>query len=73
MWVRRGAIVVTYPAEAVARGLGDGVKPLEATLWGEPRGGRAVSRLADGTVIRYTRGDWSVSADRDVAFRTAPR
>jgi len=73
VWVRRGAIVVTYPAEAVARGLGDGVKPLEATLWGEPRGGRAVARLADGTVIRYTRGDWSVSADRDVAFRTAPR
>ena len=57
----------------VARGLGDGVKPLEATLWGEPRGGRAAARLADGTVVRYTRGEWSVSADRDVAFRTAPR
>ena len=39
LWVRAGAIVVTYPAEHVARGLGDtpeSERPLEATLWGSP-------------------------------------
>ena len=39
VWVRAGAIVVTYPAEHVARGLGDtpeSERPLEATLWGSP-------------------------------------
>ena len=53
VWVRRGALIVTYPAEHVARGLGDTPereRPLEATLWGEPPCGRAVARLADGTV-----------------------
>lgn len=68
VWVRRGALIVTYPAEHVAAGLGDtpeGRRPLEATLWGEPPGGRALARLADGTAVRWTRGEWS--ADRDVA------
>ena len=40
VWVRRGALIVTYPAAHVARGLGDTPeheRPLEATLWGEPR------------------------------------
>ena len=44
VWVRAGAIVVTYPAEHVAAGLGDRPereRPLEATLWGEPPLGRA--------------------------------
>ena len=39
LWVRSGSIVVTYPAEHVAAGLGDhpeAKRPLEATLWGEP-------------------------------------
>ena len=55
VWVRRGALVVTYPAGHVAAGLGDAPdreRPLEATLWGEPRCGRATARLADGTTIR---------------------
>ncbi len=72
VWVRRGAIVVTYPAEHVARGLGDvpeSSRPLLATLWGEPRNGRAVARLADGTAVRWHRGRWSVSADREISFR----
>jgi alpha-glucosidase (family GH31 glycosyl hydrolase) len=71
VWVRDGAIVVTYPAEHVATGLGDTPereRPLEATLWGRPRGGRAAARLADGTVIRWNRGSWSVTPDRPVAF-----
>ena len=41
--VRAGSIVVTYPAEHVAAGLGDRPRrerPLEATLWGEPPLGR---------------------------------
>ena len=47
VWVRRGALLVTYPAEHVAAGLGDvpeRERPLEATLWGEPRCGRALAR-----------------------------
>ena len=70
-WVRRGAIVVTHPAAHVASGLGftpESERPLEATLWGEPRAGRATARLTDGTSIRWREGDWSVSAKRDVRF-----
>ncbi|MDA0165105.1 hypothetical protein OM076_32850 [Solirubrobacter ginsenosidimutans] len=73
VWVRRGAIVVTYPAAHVARGLGDtpeSERPLEATLWGEPPCGRAAARLVDGTVVRFRRGQWSVSEDREVHFLT---
>jgi len=73
VWVRRGAIVVTYPAEHVAGGLGDvpeAERPLEATLHGEPRCGRALARLADGTRIRWERGTWSVTPDRPCVFAT---
>ncbi len=70
LWVRRGAIVVTHPAEHVADGLGyesEADRPLEATLWGRPRGGRAQAKLADGTEVRWRRGSWSVSPPgRDV-------
>jgi alpha-glucosidase (family GH31 glycosyl hydrolase) len=74
VWIRAGAIVVTYPADHVARGLGDtpeSDRPLEATLWGIPRGGRATARLADGLHIRWSEHDgWSVSdPDRNVTFR----
>ena len=71
LWVRRGALIVTYPEATVARGLGDTPersRPLEATLWGEPPCGRALARLADGTAIRWRRGDWSVTGGRQVAF-----
>ena len=66
-WVRRGALIVTYPADHVAAGLGDtpeGARPLEATLWGEPPCGRALARLADGTSVRWSRGEWSTSSRR---------
>ena len=72
VWVRRGSIVVTYPAAHVAAGLGDtpeAERPLEATLWGEPALGRAQARLADGTKIAWRRGTWSVDRPRDVVFR----
>ena len=71
LWVRCGSIVVTHPAEHVARGLGDtpeAERPLVATLWGEPRLGHAAARLADGTTIRWRRGRWSTDRERDVAF-----
>jgi hypothetical protein len=71
VWVRRGALLVTYPAEHVATGLNDvpeRSRPLEATLWGEPPSGRAAARLADGTAVRWTRGEWTVSAEREVRF-----
>ncbi len=74
VWVRRGALIVTYPAAHVARGLGDTPereRPLEATLWGEPAGGRAQARLADGTRIRYSRGEWTVTPNRRVSFALA--
>ncbi|MBA2546513.1 MAG: hypothetical protein H0V15_06480, partial [Solirubrobacterales bacterium] len=61
LWVRSGAIVVTYPAGDVARGLGeeDPARPIEATLWGDPPLSRASARLADGTVVRWRGGMWS--------------
>jgi alpha-glucosidase (family GH31 glycosyl hydrolase) len=75
VWVRRGAIVVTYPREHVAAGLGhtpETERPLEATLWGEPACGRAKARLADGTVVRWHRGRWSADPSRpgrEISFR----
>jgi len=72
VWVRGGSILVTYPAEHVAAGLGDtpeAERPLEATLWGRPRIGRAGARLADGTSIRWTRGRWSVRPEREIELR----
>ena len=68
VWVRAGAIVVTHPAESVRSGLGEGDAPLHATLWGEPRCGRAVARLADGTVVRWVGGRWSAHGRADVSF-----
>jgi alpha-glucosidase (family GH31 glycosyl hydrolase) len=73
VWVRAGSIVVTYPEAHVARGLGDvpeAQRPLEATLWGEPPGGRALARLADGTRIGWRRDrGWSLPEGREVAVR----
>jgi hypothetical protein len=71
VWVRRGALIVTYPAAHVRAGLGDTPereRPLEATLWGEPPCGRALARLADGTEVRWRRGEWSVPDGRDVTI-----
>jgi alpha-glucosidase/alpha-D-xyloside xylohydrolase len=68
VWVRAGAIVVTHPAESVRSGLGEGDAPLHATLWGEPRCGRALARLADGTVVRWVGGRWSAHGRADVTF-----
>jgi len=71
VWARAGSIVVTYPASHVAAGLGDtpeSERPLLATLWGEPRLGRAAARLADGTRIAWRRGNWSLPVDREVEF-----
>jgi len=74
VWVRAGSIVVTYPADHVATGLGDvpeSERPLVATLWGAPASGRALARLADGTRVRWRDGEWSTSdPGRDVSFRS---
>ncbi len=68
VFVRRGSILITYPAERVASGLGaDG--ELEATLWGEPPTGRATARTAEGLVVRYTHGHWSATGDVRFARR----
>jgi alpha-glucosidase (family GH31 glycosyl hydrolase) len=74
-WVRAGSIIVTHPDAHVARGLGDtpeAERPLEATLWGEPRLGRASARLADGTRVRWHRGSWSCDRPRAIEFRAVP-
>jgi alpha-glucosidase (family GH31 glycosyl hydrolase) len=70
LWVRAGSIVVTYPEDEIARGLGeeDPGRPLEATLWGEPRLGHSAARLADGTRISWRAGEWSAEPERPVAF-----
>ncbi len=74
LWVRAGSLVVTYPTDDVARGLGeeDATRPLEATLWGEPALGRVSARLADGTRIAWRRGEWSVTPDRPVSLLRPP-
>lgn len=72
VWVREGAIVVTHPAEHVARGLGttaDADRPYVATLWGVPAAGRALAHLPDGTPVRWVRGAWALPAGRDVTPR----
>jgi hypothetical protein len=72
VWVREGAIIVSYPGAHVAAGLGDlpeGDRPLVATLWGRPAGGSTAARLADGTTITWRRGRWSVAPEREVEFR----
>jgi alpha-glucosidase (family GH31 glycosyl hydrolase) len=71
LWVRSGSILVTYPAAHVAAGLGDtpeAERPLVATLWGEPPLGQTVARLADGTRIRWRRGEWSIDRERPIDF-----
>jgi alpha-glucosidase (family GH31 glycosyl hydrolase) len=69
VFVRSGTILVTYPASAVASGLGEeGPKPLVASLYGEPACGVTGVRLADGTRIRWRRGEWTVSPEREVRF-----
>jgi alpha-glucosidase (family GH31 glycosyl hydrolase) len=70
-WVREGSILLTYPLETIATGLGrgeDASRPLEATLWGTPRLGRAAARLADGTKVSWRRGAWTGPLDREVRF-----
>jgi hypothetical protein len=70
LWVRSGSLVVTYPEDEVARGLGeeDPARPLEATLWGAPPLGHVSARLADGTKIDWRRGSRSVTPERPVRF-----
>ena len=71
VYVRAGSIVVTYPEDEISDGLGDqrdDERPLEATLWGRPPGGRTAVRLADGTRIRWREGEWSVSRRREVRY-----
>jgi alpha-D-xyloside xylohydrolase len=73
LWVRAGSVIVSYPPEHVAEGLGDVPdtrRPLVATLWGEPRLSRTAVRLADATRIAWHRGRWSATPERDVSFRT---
>jgi alpha-glucosidase (family GH31 glycosyl hydrolase) len=75
VWVRAGSIVVTYPAEHVAAGLGDTPeeeRPLEANLWGEPALGRTAVRLGDGTRIAWRRGQWSVDRERKISLSVRP-
>lgn len=76
LWVRAGAIVITYPHEHVARGLGDipeSERPLEATLWGSPSSPThpAAAATADGLRVRWSeRNGWSCSDPaRDVSYR----
>jgi alpha-glucosidase (family GH31 glycosyl hydrolase) len=72
VWARAGSLIVCYPAEHVAAGLGDTLedeRPLEATLWGAPPLGRASARLADGTRVSWRGGEWSVTRERRCSFR----
>ena len=76
VWVRAGSIVVTYPAQHVAAGLGDVggqgefERPLQATLWGTPPLGHTAARLADGSTIGWRAGRWELPEGRDVTVFT---
>jgi alpha-D-xyloside xylohydrolase len=74
LWVRSGSLVVTYPEDVVARGLGeeDPSRRLEATLWDEPALGHVAVKLGDGTKIGWRRGDWFVTPERPVSFLEPP-
>jgi alpha-glucosidase (family GH31 glycosyl hydrolase) len=71
VFVRAGSILVAYPPETVAGGLGDAPeasRPLSVSLWGRPACGRTGVRLADGTRIRWRQGAWSVTPERGCRF-----
>jgi alpha-glucosidase (family GH31 glycosyl hydrolase) len=72
VWVRDGSLLLTYPADRVACGLDaapEAEGPLVATLWGQPRCGRAMARTADGIRVSWHDGRWSVSPSREIVFR----
>ncbi|GAC1326010.1 MAG: alpha-xylosidase [Thermoleophilaceae bacterium] len=72
VWVRAGSVLVTLPEAHVAEGPGDheeAERPLEVTLWGEPRLGRGGVNLADGTRIRHRRGSFSAAPARELMTR----
>ena len=61
-------------APLFAAGLGDvpeGERMLEVTLWGEPPDGRAGVNLADGTRVRWERGELTVAPERP--YVTSPK
>jgi alpha-glucosidase (family GH31 glycosyl hydrolase) len=69
VWVRPGSIIITYPAEHVAAGLGDlaeSRRPLVATLWGTPPQGRISARLPDGGRITWRHGEWELPPGRSI-------
>jgi alpha-glucosidase (family GH31 glycosyl hydrolase) len=70
VWVRAGAVLLTYAADDVRTGLGEENpgRAIEATLWGEPQLGHACARLADGTKVSWRDGEWAVNRDREVRF-----
>ncbi|HWE11688.1 MAG TPA: hypothetical protein VG325_20240 [Solirubrobacteraceae bacterium] len=69
VWVRAGSIIVSYPAEHVAAGVGDvpeAERPLVATLWGRPSLGHTAARLPDGGRIGWRNGEWELPPGRSV-------
>jgi alpha-glucosidase (family GH31 glycosyl hydrolase) len=68
LWVRAGSLIVTYPVDEIAGGLGeeDPSRRLDATLWGEPPLGHVATRLADGTRLSWRHGEFSVAPERPV-------
>ena len=75
VYARAGSIVVTYPADHVAAGLGDtpeSERPLEATLYGEPPLGRPAFASRTARASAGGAGDWSVTPEREVTFRHNP-
>jgi alpha-glucosidase (family GH31 glycosyl hydrolase) len=76
VFVRDGALIPTYAREDVARGLGnvpDRDRRVELTLWGVPRGHRAVVKLADGTRLTWTLDGTTTSPAREVTVRSMDR
>jgi hypothetical protein len=71
VFVRAGSILVAYPPETVAGGLGDAPeasRSLSVSLWGRPACGRTGVRLADETRIRWRQGAWSVTPEGACRF-----
>jgi len=69
VWLPPGDWIEAWSGERVRGGREVlAAAPLHATLWGEPPCGRALARLADGTVVRWRRGRWECSGRGDVTF-----
>ena len=60
---------VVQIAGCEAKWMAEGARIASATLWGRPKLGHTGVRLADGTLIAWRHGEWSVPSGRKIELR----